>query len=1059
MTIKVQHTPPFGDGSASGPRSTFSQQSKRASGRTFLGQSPRLPTLLLTFLALACNPPLANSTSPSLQGSGGSDQSEELKGIAEKDESRSSLRAKDATKSGGDLPVHGTFPLDAEQPIGPEQLSPHFAEGPWAELLELLSTGQNEQALKALRLLEEQGIGDSEISEVSEVSDVLEVSDVSDVSDNSSDSRGAGPAPQILPAKASAGKARVEASSKKSAPPAAHLAPAHYLQARVLSAAGQNIESARAFELAASHYEASRQTLLAQWSRCQAVQQYEEAEDEESALRLFGSCLNSPLSAHRRSPLLGQYLQQAKDHQELHGLLEGTLGATLRASSSAEVLFPLALVEEAAGNLEEAIALLKRAWTQDPVSPRSAEIEEKLEALAKQSPAAKLGAEDSLARAERFYTLGDRRSAQQRLGLARQPRLCTSNDSGSAGCEPVACGDFDIGLRFYGEPEEPERESGDRTSAHSSSTDASPAERRVAGRGSKAQGSVGQGSQGSGEPGSPAQGFVERGSVEEGSAEQGSAEQSSAENSLSEKSPAKQQAKFTSASHSPLPIGPLPLPACAVEEIAAPADSLVCRAEFLEAQLLRSNRKHTLATASFRRVYQRCSDPDLRVRALFLAQASATAIRHADAMGLAWLLALQFPESSLGDDALMAAATLARRLEDPRRERALLKKIVRSYPDGDQRGTALFQLFWSYRNEGQTASGLYALEILANEHDLDAGGVGADAERGRYWWGRSVALEAAANEREQGLSVLATLARERPLTYYGVLARSFLDHYAPHYDKGRRTPPPAANSASTLRPGPLASEPLLQVGLELLRMGLADEARQALSALPLGQLDLKDPAAREAKILVAQLLAHGGNQVAAHALIRFTMPAWIRSSEEPVAALASRLAYPLAYREHISQYSNAHGVHADFVQGLMREESSLDPRALSPVGARGLTQLMPATARQVATSLGIRSFDVESLWEPALNIRFGATYLSRMLQRFGHPVIAAAAYNAGPTAVGRWMSQRGDLPLDEFVENIPYAETQGYVKRVLRSYATYRYLYGDDGEELLSVSMSLKGEP
>jgi soluble lytic murein transglycosylase len=136
-------------------------------------------------------------------------------------------------------------------------------------------------------------------------------------------------------------------------------------------------------------------------------------------------------------------------------------------------------------------------------------------------------------------------------------------------------------------------------------------------------------------------------------------------------------------------------------------------------------------------------------------------------------------------------------------------------------------------------------------------------------------------------------------------------------------------------------------------------------------------------------------------------------------------------------------VPAELLQALMREESALDAEAVSPAGAIGLTQLMLPTARQVARRLKLPPPDRAGLMEPATSIRIGAAYLGDLLARFGgSEALALAAYNAGENAVGRWRAAGPGLPLDEFVEEIPYDETRGYVKRVLRSYASYRLLAG-----------------
>ena len=150
------------------------------------------------------------------------------------------------------------------------------------------------------------------------------------------------------------------------------------------------------------------------------------------------------------------------------------------------------------------------------------------------------------------------------------------------------------------------------------------------------------------------------------------------------------------------------------------------------------------------------------------------------------------------------------------------------------------------------------------------------------------------------------------------------------------------------------------------------------------------------------------------------------------------LAYPTGYLPTIRKYATL-PIDPYLVAGLIREESLYDPRALSRVGAMGLMQLMPKTAEKVARRLGLSSASREELFRSNLNIRLGTAYLSELLEQFGGKIIyAVAAYNAGPHAVNRWISQFGDRDAEEFVEFIPYRETRRYVKRVLTSYRVYK---------------------
>jgi soluble lytic murein transglycosylase len=120
---------------------------------------------------------------------------------------------------------------------------------------------------------------------------------------------------------------------------------------------------------------------------------------------------------------------------------------------------------------------------------------------------------------------------------------------------------------------------------------------------------------------------------------------------------------------------------------------------------------------------------------------------------------------------------------------------------------------------------------------------------------------------------------------------------------------------------------------------------------------------------------------------------------------------------------------------------------------------MVPTAQEVARRLKLGKVSRASLTDASLNIRLGAHYLGQLVRQFdGSVALALAAYNAGGGAVNRWLEQRPGLELDEFVEEIPIEETRGYVKRVLRSYAAYRLLYGVAAESAAPVLPRLSGK-
>jgi soluble lytic murein transglycosylase len=106
-------------------------------------------------------------------------------------------------------------------------------------------------------------------------------------------------------------------------------------------------------------------------------------------------------------------------------------------------------------------------------------------------------------------------------------------------------------------------------------------------------------------------------------------------------------------------------------------------------------------------------------------------------------------------------------------------------------------------------------------------------------------------------------------------------------------------------------------------------------------------------------------------------------------------------------------------------------------------QILPSTGQRFARQLGIGDFSIGRLTDPETNVRIGTHYLARLVDQFGDIAPALAAYNAGENRVIRWQAERPGLDRDEFIDDIPYPETQFYVKRVIGTAADYRTLYGE----------------
>jgi soluble lytic murein transglycosylase len=144
----------------------------------------------------------------------------------------------------------------------------------------------------------------------------------------------------------------------------------------------------------------------------------------------------------------------------------------------------------------------------------------------------------------------------------------------------------------------------------------------------------------------------------------------------------------------------------------------------------------------------------------------------------------------------------------------------------------------------------------------------------------------------------------------------------------------------------------------------------------------------------------------------------------------------------VKQYAEQRGIDPYLVLALIRQESLFDTQARSSAAALGLMQLLPSTAKRIAKQAGMSSPTPEALFEPEVNLALGTQYLKNLLQRYSNNWFKAiAAYNAGESAVDRWEKEIDTDDIEEFVERIPYSETRGYVKLVMRNHRIYKSLY------------------
>jgi soluble lytic murein transglycosylase-like protein len=204
---------------------------------------------------------------------------------------------------------------------------------------------------------------------------------------------------------------------------------------------------------------------------------------------------------------------------------------------------------------------------------------------------------------------------------------------------------------------------------------------------------------------------------------------------------------------------------------------------------------------------------------------------------------------------------------------------------------------------------------------------------------------------------------------------------------------------------------------------------------------------RAAAALDSLILARRGELRPSISRIREAFPALGGPFQAAVPALALRLYYPLAYADVIREQAARRGLPPSLVMGMVRQESGFDADATSRAGARGLMQLMPATARETARKIGL-PFAAERLRDPSFNVALGTAYFDQVLGMFdGNLELALAGYNGGPYRIKRlWRQAPPETGLDAFLEGLPVEESRIYMKRILLLTDSYRQLHPEARE-------------
>ncbi len=319
---------------------------------------------------------------------------------------------------------------------------------------------------------------------------------------------------------------------------------------------------------------------------------------------------------------------------------------------------------------------------------------------------------------------------------------------------------------------------------------------------------------------------------------------------------------------------------------------------------------------------------------------------------------------------------------------------------------------------------------------------------GLFWGGRLAFEE---GKREQAEELWQRGATEFYSTFYGALSHYLLEKL--RGESYMLLPVRSPNlSFETLTAGLTVDEQItVKRVLDLLRLGLRDDASCEIGEITKLEPDSSDINARRKTLLYA-LLRHASGDWLESIKKYSNLP---RSFRHTLANGFERLLFPKNYGKYITEYSEKLRVDPELVYAIIRQESVFNPNAVSPVGARGLMQLMPATAQLEVkrlksnyitsaqrSELIAKTRDQKRLLDAETNVTIGIHHVQSLLAQFKNPIFVLTSYNASPRATQRWMKNFAGADNLEFIERIPYSETNSYVKLVLRNYFYYKRWYG-----------------
>ncbi|MEO6418477.1 MAG: lytic transglycosylase domain-containing protein, partial [Polyangiaceae bacterium] len=472
--------------------------------------------------------------------------------------------------------------------------------------------------------------------------------------------------------------------------------------------------------------------------------------------------------------------------------------------------------------------------------------------------------------------------------------------------------------------------------------------------------------------------------------------------------------------------------------------ALPCKVTTYRAQA--TARTRAPASDAWRDAIAACVGDEDLVGALYHGGKSAAGKHPQEAIDRFAKVEAQFPHHRLADDARFQSALISKDLGDEARFTSMLNALPNDYPEGDMRTEALFRVALLRMTKGDWVGAKDPLDrsLAIDPNDRHW----ATSARAAYFRARASAMTGdPADASRRYLKII----EDYPFTFY--MTQAFARVASSDLALAERTMDGAMNreagagSPFLTHEHPEFQKPEFERAVRLLEVAEIDAAKRELTRLGV----FAEGADNEAIWVIADLYNRAGAPDVGHSFTRTRLHDHL--PHYPVGAwrLPWEVAYPPAFQAFVMKESESNSISPALTWAIMREESSFIADVKSPANAFGLMQLIVPTAKLVAVGTGL-PWDAESLKRPDVNVALGTRLLGQLRGSFGNRELAIPAYNAGAGAVNRWVTARGGEDFDLFVEEIPYEETRGYIKRVLSTEAAYAFLYARSAlKEVLTI--------